>query len=316
MVRRRGRDIQGILLFDKPAGVTSNAALQEVKHLFYAQKAGHTGSLDPIATGLLPICFGDATRISSFLLDADKRYEVTCRLGAATATGDAEGEVIETRAVPPLKPARVRAKLQSDFIGLITQIPPMYSALKHKGQRLYVLARQGVEVEREPREVTIHSMELTGLDQTELKFKVHCSKGTYIRVLAEDIGAALGTRAHVTALRRTAVAPFDTPHMHTLAALRELKQTDTQALDRLLLPADAALDGYPRIQLSTEMVFYMRRGQPVQVPKAPTDGWVRLYIADEFTGMGEVQDDGKIAPRRLFGAKRAGKTKSGGGKGA
>ena len=312
--RPRGREVHGILLLDKPAGMTSNAALQEVKHLLFAQKAGHTGSLDPLATGLLPICLGRATRVSGFLLDADKRYRLTCRLGVATTTGDAEGEVTETRPVPPLSATAVKALLRSDFSGVIRQIPPMYSALKHQGKRLYTLARQGLEVEREAREVTIHAIELLALRDAELTLAVHCSKGTYIRTLAEDIGKALGPGAHVTALRRTAVTPFEDPRMHDLEELRELKQTDTAALDALLLPPDAALQTYPRVVLTADMVFYLRQGQPVQVPKAPADGWVRLYHAEAFIGMGAVQDDGKIAPRRLFGTQR--KQKQSGGKDA
>ncbi len=301
--RRRpcGRNIQGILLFDKPAGRSSNAALQEVKRLFLAQKAGHTGSLDPLATGLLPICFGKATRISGFLLDADKHYELVCQLGVTTTTGDAEGDIVTTNDVPELSAGQIDPLLQADFTGRITQIPPMYSALKHKGQRLYDLARKGIEVEREPREVTIHKLELLNIDQARMKITVHCSKGTYVRTLVEDIGKALGIGAHVRELRRTAVVPFDKPQMHSLEELKRLKANDARELDKLLLPAEAALVNYPDIHLNADSVYYLKQGQAVQVPRAPTSGWVRLYEGDaRFIGMGAIQDDGKVVPKRLF----------------
>ena len=300
--RSRGRNIHGILLFDKPPGMSSNKALQEVKQIFYAQKAGHTGSLDPLATGLLPVCFGNATRVSSFLLDADKQYEFVCKLGQTTTTGDAEGEIMETREVGALDAEKVRELLQMQFTGTISQIPPMHSAIKHKGQRLYDLARKGIEVEREPREVTIFQNELLALEADQLSLTIHCSKGTYIRTLVEDIGKALGTGAHVTELRRTAVGPFkDMTQMHTLDELRQLKETDVKALDTLLLPTETALQQYPAISLDADAAFYVRQGQAIQVPRAPTAGWVRLYEGEEhFMGMGAIQDDGKVAPKRLF----------------
>lgn len=299
--RQRGRDINGILMFDKPMDMTSNAALQEVKRLFFAKKAGHTGSLDPLATGLLPICFGSATRVSSFLLDADKRYEVVCQLGVSTTTGDAEGEVTQTREVKEIDPKKLDELLESKFTGQISQIPPMYSALKHKGQRLYDLARQGVEVEREARELTIHSIERTDLSGDELSINVHCSKGTYIRTLVEDIGEALGVGGHVKALRRVSVSPFEYPEMHTLKELQDLKENDVKALDGLLLPTESALMGYPDIHLDEDASFYLMQGQAIQIPRAPTSGWVRLYRGKEdFIGMGAIQDDGKVAPKRLF----------------
>ncbi len=301
--RRRpcGRDIQGILLFDKSAGMSSNAALQEVKRLFFARKAGHTGSLDPLATGLLPICFGHATRISSFLLDADKHYELICQLGMTTTTGDREGDVVTTSDVPELSAAQVGPLLQAHFTGRISQIPPMYSALKHNGQRLYNLARQGIEVKREPREVIIRKLELLDIDNARMKIIIHCSKGTYVRTLVEDIGKALGVGAHVRELRRTAVLPFDKPQMYSLEELEQLKAGDVKELDKLLLPAEAALVNYPDIHLGANSVFYLKRGQAVQVPRAPTSGWVRLYDGDaRFIGMGAIQDDGKVVPKRLF----------------
>lgn len=297
-----GRNIQGILLFDKPAGMSSNAALQEVKQLFFAKKAGHTGSLDPLATGLLPICFGRATRISSFLLDADKQYDVICQLGVSTITGDAEGEVKQIRTVPELSRDRLDKLIQSSFTGRISQIPPMYSALKHKGKRLYDLARKGIKVEREPREVMIHALTINSLQGDELGIHVHCSKGTYIRTLVEDIGEALGAGAHVKQLRRTAVLPFSEPEMVTLEKLRRMKEDDVASLDGLLLPSESALMQFPEVHLSEDSTFYLKRGQAVQVSNAPTSGWVRLYSnQDQFMGMGAIQDDGKVAPRRLFG---------------
>ncbi|TNF98373.1 MAG: tRNA pseudouridine(55) synthase TruB [Gammaproteobacteria bacterium] len=299
--RSRGRDVQGILLFDKPAGMSSNAALQEVKNLYFAQKAGHTGSLDPLATGLLPICFGQATRVSGFLLDADKQYTVTCQLGIRTTTGDAEGEITETRPVQGIDREMIETLLQEKFTGQIEQIPPMYSALKHKGQRLYELARQGIEIEREPRQVTIHTIQLIDFVQDEIVIDVRCSKGTYVRTLAEDIGEALGVGAHVKYLRRTAVAPFNSPEMYTLDTLKELREKDLKQLNSLLLPTESALVAFPDIHLSTDSTYYLKMGQAVQVPRAPTSGWVRLYGGDdEFLGMGMIQDDGKVAPKRLF----------------
>ncbi len=303
MARRhsKGRNVLGILLLDKPAGMTSNAALQTVKRLFRARKAGHTGSLDPLATGMLPICFGEATKISGFLLDSDKRYRLSCRLGIKTATGDAEGEVIDERPVPALTEAMVEEAL-APLRGTIQQLPPMYSALKHQGERLYKLARAGQEVAREPRTVTIHELVLLGMTPDTLELEVKCSKGTYVRTLAEDLGEALGCGAHVSVLRRLEVGPYRQPdQMLTLDELRHLAEDGTDALDRVLLPLESALGDYPAVRLSTDSAFYVRQGQAVLVPRAPTEGWVRLYRDDDrFLGMGEIQDDGKVAPRRLF----------------
>jgi len=297
----KGRNVLGILLLDKPAGITSNAALQTVKRLFRARKAGHTGSLDPLATGMLPICFGEATKISGFLLDSDKRYRLSCRLGIKTATGDAEGEVIEERPVPALTEADVERALEP-LRGTIEQLPPMYSALKHQGERLYKLARAGQEVARDTRTVTIHELVLLGMSADTLELEVKCSKGTYVRTLAEDLGEALGCGAHVSVLRRLEVGPYREPdQMVTLDELRHLAEDGNAALDRLLLPLESALGDYPAVRLSADSAFYIRQGQAVQVPKAPTEGWVRLYREDDhFLGMGEIQDDGKVAPRRLF----------------
>ncbi len=306
MARRRrrhsGRDVSGILLLDKPAGITSNAALQEVKRLYRARKAGHTGSLDPLATGLLPICLGNATRISAFLLDADKEYVVRVRLGEVTTTADAEGEVVERHDPSGVTREAVAAVLPR-FRGRIEQLPPMYSAVKHKGERLYKLAREGVEVARKPRTITIHALELMGFDNPEFEIRVHCSKGTYVRTLAEDIGRALGVGAHVAGLRRTRVGPYGEEGMVGLDRIHELAEKGgPEALDALLLPIDTGLAQWPEVRLGPDSAYYLRQGQPVLVPKAPTEGWVRIYGADgEFIGVGEIDDDGRVAPRRLLG---------------
>lgn len=297
---RHQRDVQGIALLDKPAGLTSNQALQDVKRLFQARKAGHTGSLDPLASGLLPICLGEGTKISGFLLDADKHYQVTCRLGVKTATGDAEGEVLETRAVAGLSRRAVEEALHG-FSGRIEQVPPMYSAVKHQGQRLYRLARQGLNVERKPRSVTVHVLNLLHYEGDSLELDVRCSKGTYVRTLVEDIGERLGCGAHVAALRRLGVGPYDTTAMITLDRLHCLAQEGLQRLDGVLLPIESALVHWPGVRLSDDAAYYLRKGQAVQVPHAPTRGWVRLYLAGErFLGMGQILDDGRVAPRRLI----------------
>jgi tRNA pseudouridine55 synthase len=302
MARRRakGRDVNGILLLDKPSGITSNDALQQVKRLYFARKAGHTGSLDPLASGVLPVCMGEATKVSAFLLDADKRYQVRCQLGVRTTTADAEGEIVETRPVENYTEAQLE-KVLENFRGSIEQIPPMFSALKHEGQRLYKLARQGVEVEREARPVEIYSLTLTGRGQDWIDIDVHCSKGTYVRTLAEDIGEQLGCGAHVIALRRTSVGPYGDQELVTLEQLRALKEQDMPAMDALLLPIETALTQWPGVELSADAAFYLQQGQAVLVPRAPTSGWVRLYATNHnFLGMGEILDDGRVAPRRLM----------------
>lgn len=297
--RARGRKVDGILLLDKPQGLTSNQALQDAKHLFKAAKAGHTGSLDPLATGMLPLCFGEATKVSAFLLDADKYYSLVARLGQTTDTGDSEGEVRETRPVPALDRAQVEAVLRT-FLGDSMQVPPMYSAIKQKGRPLYELARQGVEVEREPRPVHIESLDLIDMGPDWLRMDVHCSKGTYVRTLAEDIGEKLGCGAHVIELRRTGVGPWRDTEMVTMDALRECAEQGFAALDALLRPIDAALEHWPALKLDDDLCFYLRQGQPVQIPGAPSRGFLRLYHDTRgFIGMGVVQDDGRVAPRRL-----------------
>jgi len=300
VITRIRRPVSGVLLLDKPVGWTSNAALQAVKRLYQAQKAGHTGSLDPLASGLLPICLGQATKLSGLLLNADKSYRFTCRLGATTTTGDAEGEILMTRAVGPLSRELVERALER-FTGVIEQVPPMYSALKRDGQPLYKLARRGIEVERAPREVTVHELRLLGIEGEMVECALRCSKGTYVRVLAADLGELLGCGAHVAALRRTAVAPYDAGRMMTLDALRERAEQGLAALDDCLLPMDSAVAEWPAVQVRGDAAFYLRQGQPILAPHAPTRGWVRLYEGDHlFLGIGEILDDGRVALRRLL----------------
>jgi len=298
--RRDGeRDISGIVLLDKPSGMTSNAALQAVKRLFRARKAGHTGSLDPLATGLLPVCLGEATKLSGFLLDADKRYRAEIHLGVTTTTGDAEGEPLRVRDVGAMDRARAEAAAVR-FTGAIEQVPPMHSAIKRNGVPLYKLARQGVAVEREPRSVTIHSLDVVRVDADRIELDVHCSKGTYIRVLAEDIGEVLGCGAHVSALHRTGVGGFDSRRMVALEALRGLSERGAEALDALLVSMEEALMHWPEVRLAPDVAFFLRRGQAVLVPHAPAHGMVRIYTReDRFLGVGRVLEDGRVAPKRL-----------------
>lgn len=298
--RHLQRDVHGIVLLDKPSGMTSNGALQHVKRLYRARKAGHTGSLDPLASGLLPVCLGEATKISGFLLDADKYYRVGITLGVTTTTADADGAAIETRPVPPLNEDELRALLNR-FVGRIRQVPPMYSAIKHRGQPLYRLARQGLEIERTPRDIEIFRLALTGMQADRIDLEVHCSKGTYIRTLAEDIGAALGCGAHVKALRRLKVGPFTDAGLVSFDALTELgAQANTAALDACLQPMESALASWPDVRLTDDVAFILRRGQAVLVPHAPTQGWVRLFgLNSGFLGIGHILDDGRVAPKRL-----------------
>lgn len=297
--RVKGRPVSGILLLDKPLGLSSNHALQRVKRLFDARKAGHTGSLDPLADGMLPICLGDATKLSAFLLDADKYYRFRVRLGQTTATGDTKGEILQTRPTDGIDVQQIELVL-TRFRGEIEQMPPMYSALKHQGKRLYELAREGVEVAREPRTVQIRELTLLAVDLPEFDLQVHCSKGTYVRALATDIGEALGCGAHVTALRRTGVGPYTGYPMYTMDALEAEAQQGMAALDALLLPIDTALAGWPEVRVSADTAFYLKQGQAVLVPKAPTEGLVRIYQGDDFLAVGQIQDDGRVAPKRLM----------------
>ena len=284
---------------DKPAGISSNDVVQQAKRLFGAQKVGHTGSLDPLATGVLPLCFGEATKFSQYLLDADKTYWTRIRLGVSTETGDADGEVIAQVDATAITQTQVSDALET-FVGEIEQIPSMYSALKHQGQPLYKLARQGIEVERAPRTVTIYSAELLQFAEAYIELRVHCSKGTYIRSLAEDLGAALGCGGHVSALRRLAAGPYAEAQAVTLEQVSEIG--DPQEMDALLLPVASAVGSWPSVRLHEDTAHYVRQGQPVQVAHAPTDGWVQIFESaeeDRFLGVGEVLTDGRIAPRRL-----------------
>ena len=300
MRRQRGRAVNGILALDKPIGMGSNEVLQQVKRLYHARKAGHTGSLDRLASGLLPICFGEATKLSTYLLNADKHYVATFRLGVATSTGDAEGEIVSRRPVPVFS-ASALERAVARFRGEIDQIPPMHSALKHKGKRLYQLAHDGIVVEREPRRITIHRFDVLHAEGERMEVEVLCSKGTYIRTLAEDLGEALGCGASVEALRRIGAGPFTAEDMTDLAALKSLAAEDPRALDTLLRPMEEAVSQWPRVSLPEGVAFYLRKGQPVLVPHSPTDGWVRIHAERAgFIGVGEVLDDGRIAPRRLF----------------
>lgn len=298
--KNRGRPVNGVLLLDKPLEMSSNHALQKVKRLFDAQKAGHTGSLDPLATGMLPICLGEATKISAYLLDADKVYRFKCKLGSRTTTADSEGEVIDVRPFEHIRKIDIE-NLLPDFRGDIEQVPPMYSALKKDGKRLYDLARQGIEVEREPRPVTIHDLKLLGFDDGEVELEAHCSKGTYIRTLAEDIGEALGCGAYVSELRRLAVGPYE-GSMISLDQLQALSEQGQEVLDASMLPIDSGIANWPEVHLDQDSAYYIKLGQPVQVPRAPSDGWVRIYDAERFLGVGIIQDDGRIAPKRMIKA--------------
>jgi len=292
-------DVHGILLLNKPLGISSNKALQAARNIFKANKAGHTGSLDPLATGMLPICFGEATKYSGYLLDSSKSYRARCKLGVTTTTGDAEGDIVSE------KPVDVSTQLLdqviTQFIGKIQQTPPMFSAVKHKGERLYNLARQGIEVERNSRPIEIFSLEVLSFDNDVLEMDVHCSKGTYIRTLAEDIGNELGCGAYLTALERIAVQPFWDARSYTLDELREISDDQDQQLNDCLLPIESALTDWPDVELTTDMSFYILQGQAVQVPNSPTHGLVRLMDeARGFIGLGKIQSDGRVAPKRMM----------------
>lgn len=296
--RKKGRNISGILLLDKPFGISSNAALQQVKRLFNAQKAGHTGSLDNLATGLLPLCLGEATKISGYLLDADKHYRAICKLGETTTTADGEGELLQTRPFEQVTLAQIHALLPQ-FSGDLLQVPPMYSALKRGGQPLYKLARAGKTVEREPRPISIYSLEIIKFAPPLLEIDVRCSKGTYIRTLAEDIGEALSCGAHLSQLRRLGVGDFS--DMLSLEHLQSLAEQGMEALDATLLPIEKGLPDWPDIHLNSTVTDWVLQGQAVQIPRAPTEGMVKLFNHKaQFIGIGSVLDDGRIGPKRLF----------------
>ena len=302
--RRRGRPVNGILVLDKPLGASSNGSLQAAKRLFFAAKAGHTGSLDPLATGVLPICFGEATKLSQYLLDSDKAYLSTFTLGITTASGDSEGEELNRTDASAVTEADVLSHLEQ-FKGEIEQVPSMFSALKHNGQPLYKLARKGIEVERKVRRVTIFEIELKAFragQHPEVDVYVSCSKGTYIRSIAEDLGKALGCGGHVTALRRVKAGPFTEQHQVTLEQLEALSQDDCfEQLDALLQPADVALEGMPQITLDEYSASYLLQGQPVMALQGPIAGEVKIFHeSGDFLGIGEMLDDGRVAPKRLI----------------
>ena len=299
--RRRGRDVNGVIVLDKPQGLSSNEAVQRVKRRFGARKVGHTGSLDPLATGVLPLCLGDATKFSQYLLTSDKRYLARLRLGVSTDSGDADGQVIERREISGITRADIDAALDA-FRGEIEQIPSMFSAVKHHGQPLYKLARQGIEIEREARPITVHANEIVDFEDDRLTLAVHCTKGTYLRTIAHDLGEALGCGAHVDALRRTMAGPYGEEDLVTFEDMARLAEEGR--LDDLLRPVATTVGQWPTVELSGAPAFYLKQGQPVLVPHAPTEGWVRLYEqADSegrFIGVGEILDDGRVAPRRLI----------------
>ncbi|WP_334109183.1 tRNA pseudouridine(55) synthase TruB [Methylobacillus sp.] len=294
--RRIKRNIDGVLLLDKPLGISSNQALQIVKRLYQAAKAGHTGSLDPLASGLLPICLGEATKFSHFLLDADKSYRALVTLGSTTTTGDAEGEVLARLPVTTTQP-ELEAALKK-MVGDILQVPPMYSALKHGGKALYEYARDGVEIVREPRPVTIHAIQLERFEGEQFEMVVSCSKGTYIRTLAEDIGKLLGCGAHLGGLRRLTTAHFN---LQDAVTIEQLEQMPLEQRDAVLLRADVAIENLPQVILDDDSVFYLLRGQEVWKSGLNIEGLFRLYSAQgAFLGIGEQTSRGSIAPKRLL----------------
>jgi len=297
--QRRGLPVNGVLLLDKPKGLSSNHALQRVRRLFQAQKAGHTGTLDPMATGLLPICLGEATKFSSHLLEADKVYRTRVELGVITDTGDAEGNVIEQHEIPSLSVDDVEAVL-TRFRGEIDQVPPMYSALKHQGKKLYELAREGKHVERAARRISVYDARLLSFDGTAFELEVSCSKGTYIRTLAEDIGQALGCGAHISQLRRLKTGPFLADEMWTLDALEAL--ADQAALEAELMPVDVLVDHLPSLTVDDTAHARLAHGQPATLTTGTLalDELARLYYAETFIGLGVVKGAQEVAPKRLL----------------
>ncbi|MHA8112084.1 tRNA pseudouridine(55) synthase TruB [Kosakonia cowanii] len=304
--RRRGRDVHGVLLLDKQQGASSNDVLQKVKRLYNANRAGHTGALDPLATGMLPICLGEATKFSQYLLDSDKRYRVIARLGQRTDTSDADGQVVEERPVT-FTAAELASALES-FRGNTQQIPSMYSALKYQGKKLYEYARQGIEVPREARPITVYELLFIRHEGDELELEIHCSKGTYIRTIIDDLGEKLGCGAHVIYLRRLAVSRYPIERMVTLEQLQELvqqaEQQDVPAaelLDPLLMPMDSPASDFPVVNIPSVVAAYFKNGQPVRASTTPAEGLVRVTEGEEgkFIGMGEIDDQGRVAPRRL-----------------
>ena len=308
---RKGRQINGVLLLDKPHGLSSNHALQTVKRIYFAQKAGHTGALDPLATGMLPICLGEGTKFSQYLLDTDKTYQVTAKLGIRTTTSDAGGEVVSEKEIKVSH--EQLAEALDTFRGTTKQVPSMYSALKHQGQPLYKYAREGIEVPREARDITVFNLELLRFEHDEVELNIHVSKGTYIRTIVDDLGELLGCGAHVAHLRRSAVGNYPVDKMITLPELEALLEiaiedevTPSEVLDPLLLPMNSAVDGMHRVYVDDMSANFLRHGNPVQAYNAPSEGSVQVYIGDdendvdaEFIGVGFIDDDGLLAPKRI-----------------
>jgi len=294
------RNISGIVVLDKANGLSSNAALQEVKRLYEANKAGHAGSLDPLATGVLPVCLGEATKVSQFLLDSDKCYRARIKLGIRTDTGDSEGSIIERNAGISVSRKAIERAL-TKFKGEIEQVPPMHSAIKMNGVPLYKLARKGIAVEREPRLVTLYQVCLVEFVNSELELEISCSKGTYIRTIADDLGQELGCGAHVIELRRTQAGVFtekDSISAEELALEKENRGLDK--IDQFLIPMDRAIQDLPEVNLPSITASHVKNGQAVLVRHLPKNGLVRMYEDEQFIGIGSIDDDGKVAPRRLI----------------
>ncbi|WP_415720175.1 tRNA pseudouridine(55) synthase TruB [Photobacterium ganghwense] len=310
--RRKGRPVDGVILLDKPTGISSNDALQKVKRIFFAEKAGHTGALDPLATGMLPICFGEATKFSQFLLDSDKRYRVIAKLGERTDTSDSDGEVVQTREVKVDRGQLERCIAK--FRGTTDQVPSMYSALKYQGRKLYEYAREGIEVPREARKITVYSVELLRFSNNEVEMELHVSKGTYIRTIVDDLGEMLGCGAHVTFLRRTGVSNFPVERMVTLeqleAMLEQAKANDvvpSEVLDQLLLPTDTAVQDLPEVNILPAQAVYILNGNPVNAGRVPAEGTqVRITVGQQrdFIGVGVIDREGMLAPKRVMANKQ------------
>ena len=298
--RRRVRNISGIVVLDKANGLSSNAALQEVKRLYEANKAGHAGSLDPLATGVLPVCLGEATKVSQFLLDSDKRYRARIKLGIRTDTGDSEGSIIERNEGISVSRKAIERAL-TKFKGEVEQVPPMHSAIKMNGVPLYKLARKGITLEREPRLVTLYQICLVEFVNSELELEISCSKGTYIRTIADDLGQELGCGAHVIELRRTQAGVFtekDSISSEELALEKENRGLDK--IDQFLIPMDRAIQDLPEVNLPSITASHVKNGQAVLVRHLPKNGLVRMYEDEQFIGIGSIDDDGKVAPKRLI----------------
>ena len=298
--RNRGRSINGIVILDKATGLSSNAALQQVKKLYEANKAGHTGSLDPLATGVLPLCLGEATKVSQFLLDSDKRYRTKIKLGERTDSGDKTGTVIQSITDFSVSEAGIEKELDA-FRGEIEQLPPMHSALKVDGVPLYKMARKGIEIRREKRKVTIYEINLLNIAEDVIELDITCSKGTYIRTIADDLGQALGCGANIIELRRTQAGVFREEDCKDVEALAELKvQGGLEVIDEQLIPMDQAIAELPEVNLPSVTASHLKNGQAVIVRHLPEEGLVRLYEEEQFIGIGCIDDDGKVAPRRLI----------------